>query len=535
MKINNKVIMRSLPMVAAVLGKQYGVKVEVGGITAYTDGNTIHLPSIDLEKQPEMIDLVKGFLDHESAHIRHTDFNYLKGQNLTPLAMSLFNIIEDWRVENALVKQFPGCRHNFDWLIKHHFAGDIKVTDHPEEIINYVLYTVRHWDVQDLKDNRQKIADAIENLLPGLITEIDVIMQSCKNRCKSTIHAIYYALELEKLLKSSANQNASEKQQKQSKKQVQGDYTGASKNDDKQENKRTIYSSSTKKMINNPSRHVVKDLAKSTQNQLNQSAQNSSVRDTVAVEGTKHTTALRKDDIDYVKRSSIALHTRLQSLLQSSKLKRRRPARHGRLNPSRLYKIDTDSKLFLRHEQSVGINTSIHILFDTSGSMRHRINLATQSCYAIADSLSKINGVSVAVSSFPANADENKAALGNICPTIYPLLKHGEKIHTNFSMKATGTTPMGASIWWTIQQDMMREESRKIIIIITDGQPDEMQNTVNAINKGRELGFEFYGIGIINPTIERILGKNSELINSIDELSPKLFKLLQNALLEKRK
>jgi len=496
-------------MVAAVLGKQYGVKVEVGGTAAYTDGNTIHLPSIDLEKQPDVLNLIRSYCDHESAHIRHTDFNYLKSQNLSQLAMSLFNFIEDWRVENELVKQFPGCRHNFNWLIKHHFAGDIKVTDQPEEIINYVLYTVRHWDVQDLKDNRQKIAAIVEKQLPGLTSKVNTIIDICKQKCQSTVDAVYFAKRIVELLKALSEEHTKQ-QQKQSKKKLQGDYTGAFKNEDKQENKRAIYSSSIKKMINNPSGRIVKDMERMTQGQLNQSAQNSSVRDTVAVEGSKHTTALRKCDIDYVKRSSIALHTRLQSLLQSSKLKRRRPARHGRLNPSRLYKIDTDSKLFLRNEQSVGINTSIHILVDTSGSMRRRIELASQSCYAIADSLSKINGVSVAVSSFPANADENKAALGNICPTIYPLLKHGEKVHTNFSMKATGTTPMGASIWWAIQQDLLREESRKIIIIITDGQPDEMQNTVNAINKGRELGLEFYGIGIVDPTIERILGKNSE-------------------------
>ena len=534
MKINNKVIMRSLPMVAAVLGKQYGVKVEVGGTAAYTDGSTIHLPSIDLEKQPDMLNLIRSYTDHESAHIRHTDFSYLKSQNLSPLAMSLFNIIEDWRVENELVKQFPGCRYNFDWLIKHHFAGDIKVTDQPEEVINYILYCIRSWDVPEVTPNRDNVAAIVEKQFPGLISKLNTIINICQRKCQSTVDAVYFAKRIVELLKALSEEHTKH-QQKQSKKKVQGDYTGASKNEEKQENKRAIYSSSIKKMINNPSGRVLKDMERMMQNQLNQSAQNSAVRDTVAVEGTKHTIALRKGDIDYVKRSSMALHTRLQSLLQSSTLKLRRPARHGRLNASRLYKIDTDSKLFLRNEQSIGINTSIHILFDTSGSMRRRIELASQSCFAIAESLSKINGVSVAVSSFPANADENKAALGNIYPTVYPLLKHGEKVHTNFSMKATGTTPMGASIWWAMQQDMMREESRKIILIITDGQPDEMQNTVNAINKGRELGFEFYGIGIINPTIERILGKNSELINSIDELSPKLFKLLQNALLEKRK
>lgn len=88
--------MDCLPLLASVLGNQYGVTVEIGGSEAYTDGKTIHLPALPLDSEPKLITMVKGYLDHESAHIRETDFEILRKANLTPFQHNLFNILEDW-------------------------------------------------------------------------------------------------------------------------------------------------------------------------------------------------------------------------------------------------------------------------------------------------------------------------------------------------------------------------------------------------------------------------------------------------------
>lgn len=45
--------MDCLPLLASVLGNQYGVTVEIGGSEAYTDGKTIHLPALPLDSEPE--------------------------------------------------------------------------------------------------------------------------------------------------------------------------------------------------------------------------------------------------------------------------------------------------------------------------------------------------------------------------------------------------------------------------------------------------------------------------------------------------
>ena len=111
------------------------------------------------------------------------------------------------------------------------------------------------------------------------------------------------------------------------------------------------------------------------------------------------------------------------------------------------------------------------------------------------------------------------------------MLKHGQSLHTNFSLRPSGSTPMGEAVWWALQQCYQLKENRKIILIITDGKPDSVENTEKAIEHGKRLGFEFYGIGINNSNIMGILPGTSKFITKLEELAPIMFKLLQDAIL----
>lgn len=97
--MNHKHIIKSLPLLASVLGRKYGVQVRIGGDNAFTNGNVIQLPSLSLDCNETLLGLVRGLIDHESAHIRDTDFDALKAANLTPLEKHIWNTIEDWRLK----------------------------------------------------------------------------------------------------------------------------------------------------------------------------------------------------------------------------------------------------------------------------------------------------------------------------------------------------------------------------------------------------------------------------------------------------
>ena len=59
-----KDIMDCLPLLASVLGNQYGVTVEIGGSEAYTNGKTIHIPSLKIDTDEMYINMTRGYVDH---------------------------------------------------------------------------------------------------------------------------------------------------------------------------------------------------------------------------------------------------------------------------------------------------------------------------------------------------------------------------------------------------------------------------------------------------------------------------------------
>ena len=81
---------KALPLVASMLGDKLGVKVVIGSSdTACTNGDTIFLPPLPVDDDGVLYPLVNGFIDHEAAHIRHTNLDVLKGKKLTPVEKHL--------------------------------------------------------------------------------------------------------------------------------------------------------------------------------------------------------------------------------------------------------------------------------------------------------------------------------------------------------------------------------------------------------------------------------------------------------------
>lgn len=79
-------------------------------------------------------------------------------------------------------------------------------------------------------------------------------------------------------------------------------------------------------------------------------------------------------------------------------------------------------------------------------------------------------------------------------------------------------------------------EPRKIVLLITDGEPDDQNHTLAAIRLIKSFGLEVYGIGIKTLSIQTLLpGRGSKVINDIMELVPSMFEILQSALIGERR
>lgn len=173
-------------------------------------------------------------------------------------------------------------------------------------------------------------------------------------------------------------------------------------------------------------------------------------------------------------------------------------------------------------------NTAVHILLDSSGSMTDSgLMLANAVCYAVGKALQGIPGVNLGITAFPgANAAKRGA-------TVAPVLRHGEKLTARFPEIAYGMTPMAESLWWVMQQMCLLRENRKIILIITDGEPDSIPTAQEAFKQAQKKGFECYGLGIMCSSIATLLPHASRVIETLPQLAPALFGLLEGALRRK--
>lgn len=83
---------------------------------------------------------------------------------------------------------------------------------------------------------------------------------------------------------------------------------------------------------------------------------------------------------------------------------------------------------------------------------------------------------------------------------------------------------MAESLWWVMQQMCPLRENRKIILIITDGEPDSIPAAQEAFKQAQKKGFECYGLGIMCSSIATLLPHTSRVIETLPqcELSRKL-------------
>ena len=184
--MNKGNLMQALPIVAAAYGRKFGVKVQVGGARACTDCRTIHIPEI--RDEPVAKTLAWGYLTHEAAHVRFTDMDvYRRTAMKGPLVNAVLNILEDVRIENAILGPYPGSVKTLDetlgWLVREGATRAAKEADSPPMVLTCFLLTILRYRVRrqavlkDLAEDSERVlrvtfpASFVHRLL-GLLAEV---------------------------------------------------------------------------------------------------------------------------------------------------------------------------------------------------------------------------------------------------------------------------------------------------------------------------------------------------------------------------
>ncbi len=530
-------IVATLPLVASILGNKYGIEVKIGGKSAYTDGKTVILPSFPLDGDQNLLAKARGFIDHEAAHIRQTDFGFAALQNLTPIQRNLWNIIEDWRVERDLSKLFPGCRKNFNWLSTHLFAEtqiDEKGRKQPGMLIlGYLVRAVRAWENKALDNARDIYAEMVKEKYPALLPELEKVLIRVRSDCSSTSEAIAYALELEKLIRKELERLKNEEESLQKKHRLEGKHNTMETDCEKTADGHSQEIMALENLLNANEKDLPQNFGESLAAELSLHAPKNMKKGLmVAEEGHRAFSPLSEKELKDSQHTVTALRMRLQSFLQTQAYVPCCSGRRGSLKPSLLHRMAVNNpKLFGTKGKRVKRDTAVHILLDASGSMNGvTMAQASQSCYALSTALAKIPGINVGITVFPGTPVKDSKR-----PTIASLVRHGERVHRNFGLSAKGRTPLAPALLWVLGQMWAMRENRKIILILTDGRPDSVPESLHAIAIAKKFGVEVYGIGINGYSLGKLLPNSHQTINHLSELAPAMFALLHEALLSPKK
>lgn len=201
-------------------------------------------------------------------------------------------------------------------------------------------------------------------------------------------------------------------------------------------------------------------------------------------------------------------------------------AQSGRdLDVSHLWRLKAvgDTRVFRKKSPSGGIDAAVWLLLDRSGSMHDDFDLAANSCNAFAQALQRISGVQTAMSLFPGFGEVTTDVLKFRQSTLQSAAKLK-------SVTASGGTPTDEAILEILPKLLLKPVHKRVIVLITDGEPDHAVATQEAIAYAISMGVDVIGIGIgQDARINRIVSRSIS-IKEISELPSSLEKLFKTEL-----
>ena len=240
--------------------------------------------------------------------------------------------------------------------------------------------------------------------------------------------------------------------------------------------------------------------------------------------------------LDKVQSESVKIRAALQGLVQSQNMNRTHPACRGRLVIGRRIPQLAlgDVRVFARGAVKQSPNTAIHLLLDRSESMSDlvpddqgqtfasRLSIALEATLALALAYEGIPGVNPGITAFPGIDDES----------VFRLLEHGERVRSKigaYSLLARNTTPMTEAIWFAAASLLRCREPRKVMMVMTDGQPNDQLSTLEILQRCRDSGIETVGVGLGIDVSH--LFPVAITINDFRELRSQLFELSKTLLM----
>ena len=539
----------AMPMMVQNYARLFGVSVRIQGSTAYTNGKVITIPRLNI-KDPIVARLAYGYLSHESAHIAYTDFSILKKDDVkyNIFMFTLFNILEDCRIETLISKKYIGVHENLALLNNYYkdewktFLKDVdnigvlrvisayiqvlgqKVFQHYKSASDRAELLAEHLKTRVSEDVLNSITDIVINCASA--TNSEDILKACRKIYKLLSQKEDFSKfkknDFADDLKTSGNYD---------------DYKKIALETSKLLGKKKKYTADFASQLALFRQETKDDETNATPNkgganclEINSISKRTSSREDFGYIDLPRASAGSENFIDCVKNS----YGLRNSLRQFVKGKVQKYGSHcetsNRIDALRAQRIQLgETKIFKDREVTDDYANDIIICVDASSSMLtgsdsesgSRLECANKVALSLALALENIDNVNVSVLYFPGQCSECELALD-----------FGEKAKVfapNFDQKPRGSTPLAQCLWQCFQkfEECSSSCHSKQIVCITDGMPDSVSNVKNAFEYAEKNGIDIYGISIQSELILKLFDK-CVIIENENELNLKAYAILRS-------
>jgi cobalamin biosynthesis protein CobT len=546
---------------SGIFGRNKDVQVTFSGEQAYTDGKIINLPMLTTDElDTETVRMMRGYVDHEAGHIRHSDMplinkKYKKWVDAGHLGLkNLANVCEDVWMEAKVIDDYPGSERNLKATAN---AVNKRELEFAKENLEHLQkFNTDSALLATALKGRESYASELnaqlQDLLPSNIKEhaskwVEEI-HKCKNSSEvmEIAKGIYRLLEQDPELKSSPDDF-----------QPGGEDPTKGDGDEPQENQKTILQPKEGEGEANGMAEALEEALKPGRGNPQ-----GNYKGPYRILTTKHDKVYSSDKPDsrvfkksdttqYIKdKSSIQSHVMVMknSLRRALLSKQRRDWDFGRqigkLDSKRLVSAYGGSQsVFKARVDREEENTAIQILVDLSGSMSGEpISLARQCAVALGEcfegtSLSyQISGWTTESKEWPEDDSPYHRIEANVIYNFKPFeqsLRASRPYLGSMHQVPMANNADRDAIVWALNSLRKRDEKRKVLVVLSDGYPANATRNVDrfelirhaneAVKWGTSKGIECVGIGIMSDAVEKIY-PDYVVINNIQELSSTAFR-----------
>jgi cobaltochelatase CobT len=230
-------------------------------------------------------------------------------------------------------------------------------------------------------------------------------------------------------------------------------------------------------------------------------------------------------DVDEVAASTAELTRKLMIELKAATRSEATTRNRGRrLDPRKLHRLAADDARIFRHvREGRSVDAAVALLVDVSGSMGWGypapIGLARQAVLAAALAIEAIPKATVCVGTFPGDG---------------LVIDFGERARyqpERFALATHGGTPLAEAIAWMGPRLALRREQRKLLMVLTDGEPNNSAAAAAQIEILAAQGVDVCGIGI-NSDAGRAFFPRWQMITDVAQLPDAVLTTLRQRLMD---